>query len=875
MSSFGTGADREWAGSSGDPMNTTLFTSRIHDAERAVRESERRYERLLGSVTDYVYTVTVDRGRPVATSHGPGCEAVTGYTADELDADLFLWYRMVHEQDRARVLAHAEEILNGQRATPLEHRITRKDGTTRWIKNTPVPRRDNGSRLLAYDGLVSDITERKRAEQLLSVQFIVTRELAQAFTLQGALMGVFKNICEILEFSDWNWAAFWKVDKGSRVLRCSEAWHSRSSEMELFEAASRRFIPGLGVGLPGRVWARGESIWIPDLAEDPGFQGATYADQVQMHGACAVPIFADQETVGILELLSRKTLPEDPDQLRVLETVANQLGLFIERTQADEKLRLSEARLEAILDNSPAVIYVKDAQGRYLLTNRRYQDLFHVRREEVVGKTDSDLFPKETALVLKANDQRVIEARSALEFEEVVPHDGQPHDYISVKFPLLSATGEFSALCGISTDITARKRAETALRESQERLALVIEGSNDGIWDWDLTTNTSYFSPRWKCMLGYEDHELENNYATWESLLHPEDREPALARLQAYLAGEAPNYELEHRLRHKDGTYRWILARGVVLRDAAGKPIRMAGSHVDLTERKVAGDQLKRAYMELAQNQETLSTALHELKTSHSELQRTQMQLIQAAKLESVGTLAAGVAHEVKNPLQTIILGVDYLGRNLADQAEAVTMTLSDMRDAVERANNIIQELLHYSASAVFKVKEEDLNGLVERSLWLINSELVASQTRLVCQFGANLSPVKIDRCKMEQVLINIFINALQAMTQGGMLTVTTRAARFGEDPELNALTFPQFKAGERLVLLQVRDTGTGIAEGDLQQIFDPFFTTKPAGTGTGLGLSVAKTIVNLHGGAIHVRNVPEGGVLVTLVLRVELETNT
>ncbi len=138
-----------------------------------------------------------------------------------------------------------------------------------------------------------------------------------------------------------------------------------------------------------------------------------------------------------------------------------------------------------------------------------------------------------------------------------------------------------------------RKRAEAELRRQRERFELCVRGSGDGIWDWELETNLVYFSPRWKSMLGYAEDEIANRYEEWESRLHPEDRERALSTLQAYLEGEIPAYELEHRLRHKDGSYRWILARGLVVRDPDGRPYRMAGSHTDVTDRRRMEEQLR------------------------------------------------------------------------------------------------------------------------------------------------------------------------------------------------------------------------------------------------------------------------------------------
>ena len=248
------------------------------------------------------------------------------------------------------------------------------------------------------------------------------------------------------------------------------------------------------------------------------------------------------------------------------------------------------------------------------------------------------------------------------------------------------------------------------------------------------------------------------------------------------------------------------------------------------------------------------------------------MQLIQAAKLESVGTLAAGVAHEVKNPLQTILMGVDYLANNLAGGNGNTSLVLDDMRDAVTRANTIVRELLQLSAATGFEPKQEDLNSLVERALWLIHNEVVASQITVVRRLAPDLPPLNLDRSRMEQVLINLFMNALQAMSRGGVLTVTTRYRRFGDDLNFSGPAFAQFKPGDPLAIIEVQDTGKGIPEANLARIFDPFFTTKPTGVGTGLGLSVAKKIMDLHGGAISIGNAPLGGVVANLLLKADVE---
>ncbi len=272
---------------------------------------------------------------------------------------------------------------------------------------------------------------------------------------------------------------------------------------------------------------------------------------------------------------------------------------------------------------------------------------------------------------------------------------------------------------------------------------------------------------------------------------------------------------------------------------------------------------------ELARSEEALRKALADLQASHEQLKATQLQLIQAEKMESVGALAAGVAHEVKNPLQTILMGLAYLSKNIPSSDETLRMVLTDMRDAVIRADAIVRDLLYLSAAKQLEIQAEDLNAVIQHSLWLVNFELTRSRISLAPEWAADLPRVRLDKAKMEQVFINLFMNAIQAMPLGGILSVKTCAASLNERMRPDGPT-SCFRPDERVAVVEIQDTGMGIPEGKLPRIFEPFFTTKPTGVGTGLGLPVTKQIIDLHGGTIDIRPASTGGVQVTLMLKAE-----
>ena len=272
---------------------------------------------------------------------------------------------------------------------------------------------------------------------------------------------------------------------------------------------------------------------------------------------------------------------------------------------------------------------------------------------------------------------------------------------------------------------------------------------------------------------------------------------------------------------------------------------------------------------ELTAKEKELQEAYVVLEASHDAHKSAQLQLIHAGKLESVGLLAAGVAHEVKNPLMTLLTGVQYLKEFHLPDDDDVKRLLDDMLSAVKRADYVIKGLLDYSRTRELDLKGEDVNKLVENTLLFVKHECEKNRIAVTRDFAEDLPTLTIDGRKVQQVLVNLFTNAIHAMSGGGTLKVTTtyRNGQPRAESSPSATIDGDTEEVPQGVMIEVEDTGPGIPPASLSKIFDPFFTTKPTGEGTGLGLAVSRQIMKMHGGTLDLRN-SESGVLGSLIFR-------
>jgi PAS domain S-box-containing protein len=370
-----------------------------------------------------------------------------------------------------------------------------------------------------------------------------------------------------------------------------------------------------------------------------------------------------------------------------------------------------------------------------------------------------------------------------------------------------------------------------ALHESQERMELALAGAALGTWDWNVRTGEMAFNARWAEMLGYELAEIEPHLRGWQKLVYPDDLAGAEAILNAHLEGKTDFCESEHRLRHKSGNWIWVLRKGrVIERDTDGKPLRACGTILDITEHKRAEEERLELEAKLRQSQ----------------------------KMEAVGQLAGGVAHDFNNILTTILgnveVSIDGLRRELGADHCAVR-SMEDIEKAGQRAATLTRQLLTFSRQDVVRPEALDLNHILS-DLDKMLQRLIPEDIALKTVTDPKLRPVRADAGQLEQVIVNLAINAADAMPDGGTLTLETQNVTLDED---YAFSRADVQPGP-YVMLAVSDTGHGMDAAIRDRIFEPFFTTKPLDKGTGLGLATVHGIVTQSGAHIFPYSEPGHG---------------
>lgn len=513
-------------------------------AEAALRESESRLRVFTDHVTDGLFLS--DAEPRIIDVNRRGCESL-GYTREEIVGMTPLDFDSAITE--GEIQSYAARVAAGE-SVSFDSRHRRKDGTEFPVEVRVSPVWIDGK--LHTVALICDITKRKQAEEKLRES-----EERLQLALVASRMGV------------WEWdletdGVFWSPE-------CYEIYGDKSFDGrgETFE----KWIHADDVGPIGEI--------VRQTLESETFNQWEFR---------VTPPDGRMRWIANWAMVRRDASGKPYIMLGTARDIT-------EQKRAEDALRQSNLLLENVVENIPLAVFVKDPQDEFRVRvwNRAAETIFGIPRAEMLGRHSHDYWPKALADSYREIDELVMNVgrMQVIEQEQSTTRSGETIFVHTRKLPLCDREGKPTLLLAICEDITARNRSAEALREAQQRLAVTLRGADVGLWDWDLVTNEVNFSDEWKRQLGYQGDEVGNVYEEWESRVHPDDKSQALANVENAIRKRTPEYRAEFRMRHKDGTWRWILARGSVIDDPAGISARLMGIHIDITERKRAEEALQ------------------------------------------------------------------------------------------------------------------------------------------------------------------------------------------------------------------------------------------------------------------------------------------
>jgi PAS domain S-box-containing protein len=529
-----------------------------------------------------------------------------------------------------------------------------------------------------------------------------------------------------------------------------------------------------------------------------------------------------------------KRLNEDVEQrvrerTRGLEATNEELGREItKRDRIERALKKSEAELRTLFAAMTEVVLVLDAEGRYLKIAPTNPLNLYRPSEELLGKRIHEVLPKEDADKILRQIRRALEARQTVHFEYKLKIESREVWFDGKVSPLTENT-----VFWIARDITQRKQAETALKASEEQYRQVIEQINEVLFSLDQNGILTFMSSVVRTVAGYEPEDLIGHPFT--DFIYPDDLPDLVKEFKKRMKGKKE--PIEYRIRAKSGESMWVRSSSRALFEG-GEFKGIRGVLTDVTEQRNAKEAAR----------------------------KLEEQLRQSQKLEAIGTLASGVAHDFNN-LLTIILGnADLMLMDLRED-HPYYRPLEETKKAANRAASLTRQLLAFSRKQVIEPKILDLNEIIHNTHKML-ARLIGEHIRLETNLAPDLWPVEADPGQMEQVIMNLAVNARDAMPEGGHLTLRT------QNRDMDEFFFKEKGVAGgpgSYAVLRVTDTGTGMSTEIMERIFEPFFTTKGMGKGTGLGLSTVYGIVKQNRGFIFVQSEPGAGTTFEILLpRVE-----
>ncbi|MFW6115720.1 MAG: PAS domain S-box protein [Chloroflexota bacterium] len=728
---------------------------------------------------------------------------------------------------RPRDLPLTRSALDGETHTAVEMALIRPGGESRALLVVSAPIRDKKGAVTGAVGVFRDITERKRIEEtvrLYADRLRVLREIDKAILAARGAEEIADNALPLLR----------------ELVPC------RRASVEVFEleaGVSRllavdadggtRLAPGRRVPL---AWSRsletlrrGDVHIVEDIVSlEPSPLAAALREE-EIHSYVSVPLRAGGELIGSVNLGRGREGGLENEHIDIVREVATQVAVGLRQAQLHrevqshaeeleervlvrtEELRESEARFRAIFEQAALGIALLDGRGRLTATNPALQEMLGEPNEALLGRGFAELVhPEAETGVWEETLRRIQEGIWDPHWAEMryVGRDGDLRWATVVLSLVRDARGEPEFAIALIEDTTRRKEAQAELRRSERRQALALQAVGGGIYEHPIPLDeTTHHSEGWAEVLGFRKSELPpyDQFRAWlYDRIHPDDRGRWQTAQASFAAGESESYRVEIRMRHVSGRWVWVEdVAEAVERDEDGRVTRVIGLMRDITEQKEA-----------------------------------QAALMQSERLATTGELAASLAHEINNPLQAVIGCLGLADESLAageddDFQEYVSIALEELR----RAARVVSRLRDLSRPTNVKgARPTDVNALIDRVIKLTRKKLKSEGIRVGRRLADDLPQPNLVADRVHQIFLNLVLNAIDAMPDGGELTIITR-----------------YDEGAEEVVAAFRDGGTGIPEELLPQLFRPFFSTKSQGTG--LGLFVSQNIAQEHGGRIEVES--------------------
>ncbi|HEX3853201.1 MAG TPA: PAS domain S-box protein [Polyangiaceae bacterium] len=785
----------------------------------------------------------VEIGRCIAVNEA--FEKNTGYAQDEVLGKTAAEVNLYEDPEaRSRYLALLRDA-GGFRDFAL--RFRRKDGELRdGLLNGQVSQESGKNYTVA---VLTDVTDAKRAErelkQLLRFETLMAN-LASSFLnardddLDRLLHDALRRMCDCFGLDR---ASIWQPEDGNpdRVVRTHLFAFDEPPPAGDKPAPVLREFPWL----LEQLVTTDKTVIVPDVNALPDM-AKNEREQLTARGVTNTVSIPWCSSPGKLDCAinfsSKRSRQLDPTEISQLETLSQMILVALSRAREQREKAAGRERMRALtemLDEAPAGVMVSDQRGNFYYANKHALAMHGYRAEELAGVTIADL------VVPEAQDEAVLRRKTILETGACafnIWHQRKDESRVHIAAHVRISTWQGRpAFLSVLTDLSEREQAADALRQSEERYRLLAENISDVIWVLNLESDRfEYVSPSVLRLRGYTAEEATGQ--PLDSALTPESVTHARRRIAQLLEAESAGREAEapegdegvvfYQI-HKNGSHVPTDVRARILRDpASGKPL-LLGVARDITERMKA----------------------------EKERQDLQQQLYQSQKMEAVGGLAGGVAHDFNNLLSVITSYTDFVLDKLPED-DRRHADLLEVQKASERAIGLVRQLLAFSRKQILEPRVIDLNRVVSDVEKMLR-RLLGEDIELEVKLARDLGTVLADAGQVEQVIMNLVVNARDAMPKGGRLTIETANV---EVDESGAPSPARVKPG-RYVSFAIADSGSGMDEATLARAFEPFFTTKRIGKGTGLGLSTVYGIIKQSDGEVQVKSQPGIGTTFSVYL--------